>query len=68
MKPLPNKKQIPNKAPRGAKNIHQWHAPKMRLLAIFIGRGSAVLHHLPNILSPLWGSFVPKPKSRSDGG
>ena len=35
---------------------------------IIIGRGSAMLHRLPNILSPLRGSFAPKPKSRSDGG
>lgn len=26
---------------------------------IIIGRGSAMLHRLPNILSPLWGSDAP---------
>ena len=31
----------------------------------FIGRGS---HRLPNVLSPLRGSFVPQPKSLSDEG
>ena len=28
-------------------------------VGVHIGRGSAVLHRLPNILSPLWGSSVP---------
>ena len=44
---------------------HRFHRHFIRF---FIGRGSAMLHRLPNILSPLWGSSVPKPKSRSDDG
>ncbi len=66
--PCQTKNKSRTKPREGRKDTHQWHAPKMRLLAIFIGRGSAMLHRLPNILSPLWGSSVPQPKSRSDGG
>ena len=47
-------------------HIHDFRITVAR--RFFIGRGSAMLHRLPNILSPLRGSSAPLPKSRSDVG